>query len=135
MLAIKSAPREIRADVRKQTRDVAVPEWKAELARHATSVQQTRMLVTTARITAGDQSVRVRSASSKRQVLSGGAVPFLHGKAFEFGSSKGHGRQLPRPKAGGYVFYPALGEMVPRILTLWVNAAAQVIHNALEGKR
>lgn len=135
VLALKSAPREIRADVRAQTRAVAAPEWRKALEQQAHTVQHTRMLVNTARIAVSDQSVRVRSAASKRKVLSGGAVPFLHARAFEFGSGKGHGRQLPRPNRRGYVFYPALAEMAPRIISLWVQTSVRVVHNALEGKR
>jgi hypothetical protein len=135
VLAVKSAPTDIRRDVRQQTRKVAAPAWKDALQKRATTVQQTRMLANTARITVSDQSVRVRAASSKRKVLSGGATPFEHGRAFEFGSSRTRGRQLPRPKRSGYVFYPALAEMAPRIISLWVQTAVRVIHNSLEGKR
>lgn len=135
VLALRAAPREIRADVRKQTRLVAVPAWRAALEQQATTVQQSRMLVNTARITVSDQSVRVRSASSKRRVLSGGATPYQHGKAFEFGSNRGHGRQLPAARRGGYVFYPALAEMAPRIISLWVQTAVRVVYEALEGRR
>jgi hypothetical protein len=93
------------------------------------------MLAQTARITVSDQSVRVRSASSKRKALSGGATPFEQGKGFEFGSNKTHGRQMPRPRRRGYVFYPALAEMAPRIIALWVQTSVRVVYNALEGKR
>lgn len=135
VLALKAAPKSIRADVRKQTRAVAGPEWMRALEAEATTVQESRMLVATARITVSDQSVKVTSAGSKRKALSGGATPIGQGKAFEFGSNKGHGRQLPPVRRGGYVFYPALAEMAPRIISLWVQTAVRVVHNALEGRR
>lgn len=135
VLALQAAPREIRGDVRKQTRAVAAPEWKAAMERNATTVQQTRMLVATARITTTDMTVRVRSAGSRRKALSGGATPVQYGRAWEFGARRPHGRQLPRARPSGYVFYPALAEMAPRIISLWVQTAMRVVHNALEGKR
>jgi hypothetical protein len=135
VLAVKSAGREVRADVRKQTRSVAATQWKSAMAKQSRSVQQTRMLVDTARITVSDQSVRVRSAGSKRRALSGGATPVEQGKAFEFGSNKAHGRQLPKARRRGYVFYPALADMAPRILALWTQTAMRVVYKSLEGKR
>jgi hypothetical protein len=135
VLALKAAPKDIRGDVRRETRAVAAPQWTAELHRLSRSPQQTRMLANTARITVSDQSVRVRAAGSKRKALSGGATPYDEGKAFEFGSSKTRGRQAPRPRRRGYVFYPALATMGPRIIALWVQTAVRVIHNSLEGKR
>lgn len=135
VLALKAAPKEIRGDVRRETRAVAAPQWKAELTRMARWEQQSRMLANTARITVSDQSVRVRSAGSKRKVLSGGATPYEEGKGWEFGSSKTRGRQMPAPRRRGYVFYPTLARMAPRIIALWVETAVRVVHNSLEGKR
>ncbi len=133
VLALKAAPASIRRDVRKQTRTVAGPEWMRALEAEATTVQESRMLVATARVQVSDQSVKVTSAGSKRKALSGGATPIGQGKAFEFGSRYGHG--IKPVRRGGYVFYPALAEMAPRIIALWVQTSVRVVHNALEGRR
>lgn len=135
VLALKAAPKQIRGDVRRETRAVAAPQWTAEMHRLSHSDQQTRMLANTARITVSDQSVRVRAAGSKRKALSGGAKPYDEGKGFEFGSTRTTGKQMPKPRRRGYVFYPAIATMAPRIIALWVQTAVRVIHNALEGKR
>jgi hypothetical protein len=135
VLAVKAAPREVRQQVRAQTRAVAAPQWKQALASKARTEQHTRMLVNTARITVSDQSVRVRSAGAKRKVLSGGATPYRLGKAYEFGRRSRNATQLPRPNRRGYVFYPALADMAPRIISLWVQTAIRTVYDALEGKR
>jgi hypothetical protein len=135
VLAVKAAPREVRKQVRSQTRAVAAPQWKAALASHARTEAQSRMLVATARITVSDQSVRVRAAGSKRKVLSGGAIPYRLGKAYEFGRKSRKATQLPPKNRRGYVFYPALAEMSPRIIALWVQTAIRTVYDAIEGKR
>jgi hypothetical protein len=133
VLAVKALDKDIRKNIRTQTRSVAGREWTEALRSEAKTVQQSRMLVKTARVRVSDQNVMVTSASSKRRALSGGATPFQHGKAFEFGSHKGHGRQLPPVKRGGYVFYPAAAEMIPRLLSLWSQTTFRTVAEALEG--
>lgn len=134
VLAIQSAGKDIRRDIRTQTRAVAGPEWKAAIEKRAGSVQQARMIAKTARVAVGDQSVRVRAAGSRRKALSGGATPVEHGKAWEFGS-RTRSRGIPGPRRSGYVFYPALAEMAPRIIALWVQTAIRRVHEALEGRQ
>jgi hypothetical protein len=130
--AIKAAPKTIRADLRQQTRAVLGKEWERALDRQPASVQQTRMLVDTARARVSDQSVQLRSASSRRRALSGGATPIDYGRHFEFGSPKSPGK-LPRRRAKGYVVYPAFARLAPRALALWVQTTVRVIARALEG--
>ena len=134
LFAIKAAPADIRKQLRGQTRKIIGHEWEQALRAEPATVQQSRLLVNTARVRVSDQSVQMRSASSSRKVLSGGAVPVRQGKAFEFGSSKGHGRQLPRPRRGGYIVYPAFAKIAPRALSLWVQTTVRSIAEALEGK-
>lgn len=133
VLAVKAAPREIRTDIRRETRSIAAPQWKAALARKATTIGQTRTIVNTARITVSDQSVRVRAGGQKRKALSHGGTPYRLNKAFEFGSNNHF--QFPYHNRRGYVFYPALAQMAPHIISLWVQTAVRVIHRSLEGKR
>lgn len=135
ILALKSVDRTIQADIRAQTRQIAGREWEQALARRARTEQQTRMLVTTARVKPSNQNVLVTSASSKRKVLSGGATPYRMGKAFEFGPKK-YGKKTPGAPARnrrGYVFMPAAAEMIPRLLSLWSQTTFRVIARSLEG--
>lgn len=129
--AIKAAPATIRADLRRETRAVIGNEWVKQLYAQTASEQQTRMLVKTARVKVSDQSVQLRSASSRRPVLSGGATPFKHGAMFEFGIPAVHGGVPPRRK--GWVVYPAFAELAPRALALWVQTTVRVLARALEG--
>ena len=127
LYAVKAAPADIRKQLRAQTRRILGPEWTQELHKQPATVAQSRMLVDTARVRVSDQSVQMRSASSNRKALSGGAIPSRLGKAFEFGSSRGHGRQLPPARRGGYVVYPAFANIGARALAL-VGADHSPIH-------
>jgi len=132
--AIKAAPAAIRADLRQQTRAVIGKEWQRALHGQPASVQQTRMLVATARVKVSDQSVALQSANSKRKALSGGLTPFDAGKAFEFGAGRRQGRRFPPPRSSGYVVYPAFADVAPRALALWVQTTVRVIADGLDGK-
>jgi hypothetical protein len=155
LLAIKTVDRDIRAEVRSQTRAVAAPAWQRALSSRAHTTMETRVLVNTARVSVSDQNIRVRSASSRKKALSGGMVPFDSGKAVEFGANRNKkttyksayrggqsfsvtrhtARQMRPARRQGYVFYPAAAEMVPRILALWTQTTVKVIGDALDGKR
>jgi len=131
--AIKAAPANIRADLRRQTKAVIGDEWRRALHAQPATVQQSRMLVATARVKASDQSVALESANSRRKALSGGLTPLGAGKAFEFGKAKRHGRQFPAPRKSGYIVYPAFADVAPRALALWVQTTVRVIAEGLEG--
>ena len=133
VVLLKSVPREVNVAIRAETRSAGLPIWQDELRARTASVQQTRILVDTARITASGQSISLTSAGSRRKALSGGATPIGTGKAWEFGSNYGHG--LPAPRRGGYVIYQALAEVAPRIISLWVQTTMRIVHEAFEGKR
>ncbi len=132
VLAMQVAPREIQSSIRKQTRTVGASVWRQELERRPAIEQQTRMLVNTARVTASNNGITLTAATQKRPVLSGGGSPIRLGKAYEFGSKKGRG--IPTTRRGGYVVYPALAEVAPRLISLWVQTVIKLTHDALEGK-
>lgn len=152
--AIKQAPADIRKDIRAQTRSLGVAIARDAMRGQSATPQQTAVIKSTVKVAASDQNVRVRSAGSKRKAMSGGATPYATGKAFEFGtnqnklrryrrSSRNGGahvvnrhtaRQMPERRRTGYVFYPAVAEMVPRILALWTQTAVRAIADALDGK-
>jgi hypothetical protein len=130
---MQSADREIQSSIRKETRTLAAPIWRQELAARPASEQQSRMLVNTARVAASNNGVTLTAATQKRPVLSGGGSPIRLGKAYEFGSKKGRG--MPTTRRGGYVVYPALAKVAPRLISLWVQTVMRHAHDALEGKR
>lgn len=159
LYAIKSAPTEIRKQIRQQTRSMARPEWTDAIKTHARTAPHPllaeRTIARTAKITVSDQQVRVRAAGTRRKVTSGGLIPLEYGRAVEFGSgghktrtyqSKRKGRtftvrnrhvnrQLTPRRQRGTTFWPAANDMQPRLLALWVQTTVRTILDALDGKR
>lgn len=153
--ALRAVDKTLQAQVRKQTKAMAQPEWKKALAQHADTMLEHRVLVDTAVISVSNQNVRVQSANKGRP-RSGGLNPKTDWAGVEFGShAKGKtyrrknrgsaggthsvtrvmGTQFKAHKPNGYVFYPTAAEMIPRLASLWVQTAIKTIANALEGKR
>lgn len=154
LLALRNAPKDVQANVRRYTRDLLLPEFRQGMAERATAGRtQQRMLVDTARITVSNQNVRMSSATGRRK-LRGGLVPSEHGSAFEFGANprtrtyerkspkgKVHSvtrnttAQLPRFRAKGYAFYPTVANLVPRFAALWVQTSIRTVLDAFPGGR
>lgn len=159
ILAIRQAPTEMQKQIRQQTKTITSEEWKRAMGEHASTVNAarvtSRVLVQTARVAVSNQNVRLSSATVGRR-LKGGLEPKVHYYALEFGanpdtrttytatSRKGRkftvhqrhtARQLPRRLKAGWVFGPAVADMVPRIAALWVQTTVRVIAEAFEGKR
>lgn len=161
VLAIKTFDTDLRKQIRQHTRTVAMPVWNRALAENlshnAEPVMRSRVLVQTARITVSDQSIKVSSATQKRSGLSGGLSPARYGAAVEFGANQSKtrsytyrnrrgtriivrnrhtARQMPPRRARGTIFWPALNdELVPRLLSLWMQTALRTMGDALDGKR
>lgn len=131
ILAIKRAPREVQTQIRKQTKAIGQAEWQAAMAKQATTLLEQRVLVSTARLSASNQNIRLSSATVGRP-LSGGLSPKTSWGGVEFGSARYH-QFRPRNRKG-YVFYPAVARIVPRIAALWAQTTARVFGEALEGK-
>lgn len=159
VLALRAAPKEVQANVRRYTRELLLPEFRKGMAERALPHRtQQRMLVDTARISVSNQNVRMSSATGRRK-LRGGLVPSVHGSAFEFGANprtrtyertaptKGRGKgkrhqvtrnttaQLPRFRAKGYAFYPTVEALVPRFAALWVQTSIRTVLDAFPGGR
>jgi hypothetical protein len=132
VIAMQSADREIQSAIRTETRTVGASVWRDELAQRPAIEQQTRMLVNTARVSSSNNGITLTAATQKRPVLSGGGSPIRLGKAYEFGSRKGRG--IPPTRRGGYVIYPALADVAPRLISLWAQTVMRIAHDALEGK-
>lgn len=157
ILAIRQAPREIQKQIRQQLKSITTPEWQKAMAEQASIVSaarvSSRVLVQTARVSVSNQNVRLSSATVGRP-LRGGLNPKTEAHALEFGShdkkttytatstrgkrfsvTRHTARQLPRRNRKGWVFYPAVAEMVPRVAALMAQTTVRVIAEAFEGKR
>ncbi|WP_404311298.1 hypothetical protein LG314_07925 [Agrococcus terreus] len=158
LLALRTVDKDVRARVRQTTRQALAPDFTRQMAERTASSNQPRLqgavLVRTARIVTSDQNIRMKSAASTRR-LSGGLQPSVHGKAIEFGSNRNKDtrysrrspkgkrhtvtrnaqNQLPTRRQKGWAFYPAVNDLSPRFLALWVQTAIRTVHEAWEGKR
>lgn len=161
ILAIRQFDTDVRKQIRAHTRSVATPVYQKALADNLSHnvfpVMRSRVIVNTARITVSDQSVKVTAATQKRAVLSGGLSPARYGAATEFGANQQKttsytyrnrwgtrvvvrrrhtARGMPPRRARGTIFWPALNdELIPRLLSLWMQTAIRTMGEALEGGR
>lgn len=153
LLAVKAADKAIQKAIRNETKKVVEPEWKSALAERSENLLESRVLVMTGSALVSNQNVKLRSATKGRK-LSGGLDPKAEYFAAEYGGDKGKtttyttksrkgktykatrhtARQLRARNQQGYVFGPAVAEMVPRIAALWTQTVVRVMAEALEGK-
>ena len=152
--ALRGAPKEIQGNIRRYTKEAIVPEFQKAMAEHASTRLEAAALVATARATVSNQNIKL-SAGSVGGALSGGLLPKRDAHAVEFGgdrnaratvrsrSRKGtpytsirRTRAQLRPRRrSGYVFFPTMAEIIPRVLSLWVQTTVRTLNDALEGKR
>lgn len=151
ILAMKGFERELAKQIRQVTKSVVLPEWQKAVAAKAKTQLESRVLSVTARVAVSDQNVTLKSAQVGR-ALSGGLKPSENYSAAEFGanreakttytarSRKGksfsvtrrtQAQLMPRRKAG-YVVYPAIAEIVPRIASLWVQTTVRTFYELIE---
>lgn len=153
ILSIRRADREVKKQIRTQTREKLLPEWQKALAERAETRLEHRVLVDTGRIKMSDQNVRMSSATVGRK-LSGGLNPKVQASAVEFGADRGQKttyeavsrkgkrykvtrrtRSQLRPyRQSGYVVFPAAKAMIPRFASLWVQTTVRTLHEAFERK-
>lgn len=153
LLALRAAPREVRANVRRYTKSLVEPEYQRQVRERAIANRaQARVIGGGARIQISDQNVRMRTAASTRP-LSGGLVPNKSGAALEFGSNqrtrtrywrttagtrhlvtRNTTAQLPKFRKRGWAFWPTVVDLTPRIAALWAQTAIRTVHDALEGR-
>ena len=151
--AMKRLPAENRKQIRTQTRLIIAPEWRKAVEAEAASALERRVIASTARVAVSDRNVTLRAAGSGR-ALRGGLVPNRDNRAVEFGGGRERKatyasrsrrgktyqvtrhtqRQLPPFRRQGYVFYPAVAKMVPRIAALWAQTWARGFLDAKDGK-
>lgn len=152
LYAMKSLDRDTRKHIRQETKRVVDPAWRMAVAEHTSTRPESRVLANTARVAISDQNVTLKAAQIGK-TLSGGVKPAQIWYAIEFGadplkrkysatSKKGkqftvnrNTRAQLRPRnPTGYVFYPAVADILPRIAALWAQTFARGINEAFEGK-
>lgn len=156
VLALKAVDRDVRNAINRQTRATLNPIWREEIGRRANGLPRVDQLVLARgqRVKAGNP-IELTAASSRRP-LSGGLVPNLRAKGFEFGTDNREAtstyrrknrrnpgthtvtrrtlRHLPRRTPSGRVVWPAAAEAVPRLTSLWVQTIVKTILDGIEGK-
>jgi len=157
LLAMRSLDKELAKQLRQQTKAVVGPEWTKAVKENAQTRLEQRVLADTARVAISNQNVTLKSASVGRR-LSGGLLPKESAYAVEFGADRfqpGQGRtyqstsvrgnkftvrnrntvgQLRSRNKKGYVVYPAVAEVIPKIASLWVQTVMRGLHEAFESR-
>lgn len=149
---LRNLDRETKKQLRPHLKSLVQTAWQAELSERASTRLEQRVLVSTARTAVSDQNVRLKSASVGRS-LSGGLRPSESYGAVEFGAPprvqavRSRRRGTPyatkrnvnaplRPSnRRGYVVFPTLANIIPRVLAMYVQTFVRAIHEALEGKQ
>jgi hypothetical protein len=148
ILGMNGLDRSLRAQLRKQSRTVIAPEWKAAVAARASTKLENRALVATATATVTDTNVYLNSGGKGKL-----AARFPNvSRAAEFGADrdfrnsyssnrKGKSyrinkratqRQLPKFAKTGHVVYPSAANIIPRIAALWVQTTVRELHETIE---
>lgn len=155
VLALKAVDRDIRNAINRETRAVLNPIWRDELAGKVAGLPRVDQLVLgQGRVKAGNP-IKLTAATRTRP-LSGGLVPNLKAKGFEFGTDNRDAtrtyarrnrrnpgthqvtrrvlRHLPARAPSGRAIWPAASEVVPRLTSLWVQTIVKTIYDAIERK-
>lgn len=151
LAALKQVPREVRKQVRQQTKGEAQPIWQSELGQRPASAVQQRVLVKTGRVRVSDQNVQLESGRIGRP-LRGGARPADLAPAVEFGANREQKtttmttsprgkrypvtrrtkRQLPTWSSNGRVVFPSTRRAIPRLASLWIQTTARTLFDAFD---
>lgn len=148
VLAINQSDREVQRVIRTYTKSELTRPWLEAINQRASTTLERRVISATATVSVSNQNVRIQAAAKGRK-LSGGLDPKTDFPAVEFGANRGKtttytrkgsrvkrhtARQMRPRKKGGYVFYPAAGEMIPRLARLWVQTVVKVYGDIFDGK-
>jgi len=150
VFAMKAADRELKSDINKATRATMSPVWKSLVELHATYRRDTAVIAKGARINAGNPPTAVAAKSNR--ALRGGLIPSESWQAIEFGGNRNKGstytrtspkgkrhrvtrhtaRGLPPRYRNGRVAYQAVGDIGPRLASLWVQLIIRKYAEAAE---
>lgn len=150
LLLLKGLDRETAKQIRTATRMIGQPEWRSALAQNSHTRLENRVLVESGRLAVSNQNVTMRAGHLSKR-LAGGARLSDVAHSAEFGanteavqdvrSSRGKQyrrhtrRQFRKRRRTGYVFYPAVASIIPRLASLWVQTTVRTFLEAMEGKR
>ena len=154
VLSLSQANREVRKLVRQQSQRVIQPEFQKAMNEQASTLAESKGLALTSRTQLSDRNVTLGTGTKKGPGFSGGLDPRTSARALEFGAKRDKvttykskrkagktfsvtrhtQRQFKPNKRAGYVFYPVIAEMAPRILSLWTKTVVKTFHDAMEGK-
>lgn len=151
VLGLKVMDREVAKDIRQATVGTIGPVWRNEVTSRAHTTLDRVVLTGSAAVRGGNPPRAVAGASARR--MKGGGRPQDLAMPVEFGvrnrdryrtytgrSPKGtpyrvHRRttkQLPARNASGRVVFPALAEVGPRLVSLWVQLVVRKVYDAIE---
>ncbi len=157
VLAMKAVDKPIKKQINDATRNELNPSWREALATKAGGNRMDNAVFGKgARIAAGNPA-RLVAASSRRALRKGtnGFIPNERGRALEF-VNPDHNKKstyvrtfkggkahkvtrrtltgFPVAKRGGRVVYPAVAEVMPRFVSMWVQIIVRNVYEATDGK-
>lgn len=149
LIALRGVPAEARAQVTKQTRAAAEPIWFEEIRGRAETRLQQRTLVDSSRVGVATRNIYLRSGAVGR--LSSGTDVSRIANPGEFGANPGKqisqrakggkvytrklGNAFGPPRRGGYAFYPAVKDAIPRVTSVAIQTCRRALFDALDGGR
>ncbi|MGP6171978.1 hypothetical protein ACTU6V_12320 [Microbacterium sp. A204] len=135
---LATVPNEVAKQIRAQSKAVIVPEFKKGLAEQAPARVFFSRLVNPSTAYVSDRGVKLVGGSNRA-----GMFP----RETEFGAyreeyntyttrrgkvTRRTQRQFWHYKKTGWVFYPTVVNMIPRIASLWAQTALRTIHETVE---
>jgi hypothetical protein len=154
ILAIRSVPKELQANIRQYTKAITLGEWREAVNANVTDRPQAVILAASAKVAVSNQNIRLSAGTAAKKLRRGGPAVKDLAAATEFGADRSRTktytsrrgsksfvvhnrhttRQLRPVNRSGYVFYPAVAVMVPRIFALWAQTAVRTFLDAIDGK-
>lgn len=156
VVSMKALPAKLRATVRTDTRTTMGPVWKQLVTGNARTTQERAVLAggtSGAGVRIAGTNPPVLVAASSRRARSGGLVPADDYSSVELGTRRPNlratwsrtspegtrhqvrgwpERQLQNYRKGGYVVFPAVREIAPRIVKFWTASIVRHVYDALE---
>jgi len=149
LIVLRNVPAEARKHALRFARSESGPVWKEETAGRATTHLQQRVLVNSSRVGVTGDNVILRAGGTGR-VSSGTPVADLRVGA-EFGMDAGSkiqqrsrkgtlytrrvGRTFGPRNRRGKVFFPAVRDAAPRIVSVVIQSTVRALYDALDGKK
>jgi hypothetical protein len=132
---LRELDKETKKQLRGHLRPMVLQAWKDAVTERASTRLQRRVLADTARAKVSDQNISLTSATLSRS-LQGGLKPSEGYGPVEFGAGPSirNAKAFGGPNRQGNAVYPAMSDVIPRVLAMYVQTYVRAIHDALEGK-